>query len=352
MKSLKIIETLSNANGASGFEDDVVAKALQMVGEGYHKNVDLMNNCVFVPTEQDNGKPVIMLDGHTDEVALMVQSITDKGLLKVIALGSWDIKNLFEQKMRLVTEAGETIKGIVSSVPVHFLSPEKRNSMPTIEDVLVDVGASSRAQVAKMGIKIGMPLVPDVVFEYQSSSDVMIGKAFDNRMGCSLVVDVLDECNEKGYHQVIGVLSSQEEVGTRGAKVVGNNVHADIALVFEGTPADDTFTPKGEEQGALSEGVQIRIADKSMISNPKLVRFVEKIAAEQGINCQFAVRRGGGTNGGAYHLSGQGIPSVVLGVPVRYIHSHYGIAKFTDYKDAKALALAIIKHIEEKGLEL
>lgn len=352
MESLKIIESLSNANGAPGFETDVVKVASSLVNSHYDREVDAMNNCFFTSPDVNLEKPLIMVDGHTDEVALMVQSISAKGLLNVIALGGWDIKNLLSQKLRLITENGTVIKGIVSSVPVHFLSPEKRNSVPDIKDITVDVGASSKEEVLAMGITIGMPLIPDAVFEYQAANDVMIGKAFDNRMGCSLVVDTLNACKEKNYHQVLGVLSTQEEVGLRGAQVVGNSMIADMVIVFEGTPADDTFTAPDEAQGVLGKGVQIRLADSSMVAHPKLTRLAEKIAKDNGINYQMAVRRGGGTNAGAYHRSDIGIPCVVLGVPVRYIHAHYGIAKLEDYKAAQALAMALIDHIEENGIML
>ncbi len=351
MKSIEIIEMLSNANGPSGFESQVVERAISVLDKRLSAETDMMNNCQIRQSQYDDAKPLIMLDGHSDEVGLMVQSITNNGLLRIIALGGWDVKNLIAQKVRLLLDDGKTVKGVIASVPVHFLSADARNKVPEIKDLLVDVGAASRAEVEKLGIKLGTPMVPDTVFEYQTANDVMIGKAFDNRLGCSLVVDTLNSCVEKGYQQVIGTISTQEEVGLRGAKVVGNTTKADLAIVFEGTPADDTFVEGGEAQSVLGKGVQIRLADNSMIANPRFVKKVLEIADKLGIAHQVAVRRGGGTNGGAYHLSGKGIPSVVLGVPTRYIHAHYGIAKLEDYKSAKQLALAIIDYVTNNGID-
>ncbi len=351
MKSIEIIEMLSNANGPSGFESQVVQRAIGALDDRLEAKVDMMNNYTITMPASDDSKPLILLDGHSDEVGLMVQSITSNGLLRVIAIGGWDIKNLIAQKVRLMLDDNKTIKGVIASVPVHFLSADARNKLPEIKDILVDVGAASRQEVLDLGIKLGTPMVPDTVFEHQLENDVIIGKAFDNRLGCSLVVDTMNSCLAENYHHVSGAISTQEEVGLRGAKVVGNTTKADLAIVFEGTPADDTFIGDGEAQSILGSGVQIRLADNSMIANPRFAKKVLEIAEKAGINHQVAVRRGGGTNGGAYHLAQKGIPSIVLGVPTRYIHAHYGIAKLQDYYAAKELAMAIIDYVAQNGID-
>ncbi|MCK8059386.1 MULTISPECIES: M42 family metallopeptidase [unclassified Fusibacter] len=351
MKALALIEAMSNANGISGFENDAVQTALKFVNDSIDVTVDKMNNCYLVPKEKDEKSPTVLIDGHLDELGLLVQSITDSGLLRVINIGGWDIKNLLSQKMRLVTDDGVVIKGIVASKPVHFLSDSERNKPVAIEDLLVDVGVSSKEEVVGLGIRIGLALVPDVAFEYQQMTQTMIGKAFDNRLGCSLVVETLNECTAKGHRHIIGSLSVQEEVGGRGAEVVGNVVNADLCIVFEGSPADDTFTSRGEAQGAIGKGVQIRIADRTMISHPGLTRLAVRLAKEKGIPYQETVRRGGGTNGATYHIKGKGIPCIVLGVPVRYVHAHYGIAKYHDYEAARELAIAVIEYVKANGLD-
>jgi putative aminopeptidase FrvX len=351
MKALAIIEAMSNANGISGFEKGAVETALSFVSESVVAEVDKMNNCFLKQKNHDEKTPTVLIDGHLDELGLLVQSITDFGQLRVINIGSWDIKNLLSQKMRLVTDDGLVLKGIVGSKPVHFLSEAERAKAVTVEDLLVDIGVSSREEAQSLGVRIGLALVPDVAFEYQSVTQTMIGKAFDNRLGCCLVVETLNECVEMDYRHVIGALSVQEEVGGRGAAVVGNVVDADLCIVFEGSPADDTFTPLGEAQGAIGKGVQIRIADRTMISHPGLTALAVRLAKEKGIPYQETVRRGGGTNGAVYHVKGKGIPCIVLGVPVRYVHAHYGITKLYDYEAAKELALAVIEYVKMNGLD-
>lgn len=364
MNSKDLIEALSNANGVSGFEGQVVKVARDFVKEGLEIEEDLMHNAFITPKAQavnpglegadENKVPVVLLDGHLDELGLYVQAITANGLLRVIAAGSWDIKNLLSQKMRLVTDSGRVIKGVIASKPPHFMRDGEGAKPPVIEDILVDIGCSTRGQVADLGVKLGMPLVPDVVFEALVDQGIMMGKAFDNRLGCALVVDVMNAGLEGGYTNLRGALSTQEEIGGRGAEVVGNVLAttADVAIVFEGSPADDTFTALDEAQGVIGGGVQIRHVDRTMVSHPKFTALAIELAKAKNIPYQEAVRRGGGTNGAIYHTKGKGIPCVVLGVPVRYVHAHYGIAKYEDYQAAKALALALVEHLTLHGLEV
>lgn len=351
MKAYALIEAMSNANGVAGFEKEVARVAMSHLNSDLVAKRDHMNN-VFITPKKSSGDIKILLDGHLDEIGLMVQAITDKGLLKVIALGGWDPRNLLSQKMRLVTDDGVVLKGIVASKPPHFMSEAERNQAVKIDALLVDIGVSSKEDAEALGVRIGLILVPDVTFEVQTGTKTMIGKAFDNRLGCCLVVDTINEATEKGYEHVLGSLSVQEEVGGRGAEVVGNQTEADLVIVFEGTPADDTFMPASEAQGVVGKGVQIRHADNTMISHPGFTALAVKVAKERGIPYQEAVRRGGGTNGATYHIKGKGLPCIVLGVPVRYIHSHYGIATFKDYEAARELALALIEEVQKNGFPL
>lgn len=353
MNAKDLIEALSNANGVSGFESAVVKAARPFVGEGVDMTVDLMHNAYLTPKAADTGEgPIVLLDGHLDELGLYVQAITAGGQLRVIAAGSWDLKNLLAQKMRLITDDGQVLKGVVASKPPHFMREGEANKPPVIEDVLVDIGCSSRQEAEALGVRLGMPLVPDVAFEALPKQGVLMGKAFDNRMGCALVVDTVNHAVAEGYTNVRGALSTQEEIGGRGAEVVGNVMApiADVAIVFEGSPADDTFTSADEAQGVIGKGVQVRHIDRTMVSHPEFTALAIRIAKAEGIPYQEAVRRGGGTNGAIYHTKGKGIPTVVLGVPVRYVHAHYGIAKYEDYEAAKALALAIVRHLKAEGL--
>ena len=144
----------------------------------------------------------------------------------------------------------------------------------------------------------------------------------------------------------------QEEVGTRGAKTAGVAMRPDCVIVLEGPPADDTpgFTV-ADSQGALGGGVQIRLFDPTAITNPRLAALAEKTAADAGIPFQLTVRRSGGTDAAALHLSGRGVPTIVLGIPTRYIHAHNGVLDLRDYRAAVELTVALVRALDREAVE-
>ena len=144
---------------------------------------------------------------------------------------------------------------------------------------------------------------------------------------------------------VVGACCSQEEVGTRGSQVTCRTVNPDIAIVFEGCPADDTCVEAYMVQTAIKKGPMLRHVEARMITNPRYQRYALALAGELGIPVQDAVRSGGSTNGANIHLSGKGVPTIVIGVPVRYAHTHYGISAYADYENGVKLAVEIIKRL-------
>jgi putative aminopeptidase FrvX len=180
----------------------------------------------------------------------------------------------------------------------------------------------------------------------------MIGKGFDNRLGCAAIIAALKElAGEKLGVTITGAFASQEEVGLRGATVTAQWVKPDIAIVFEGCPADDTVVEPYAVQTAIKKGPMFRHIDARMITNPRFQRFALDTARSQGIPVQEAVRTGGSTNGGVIHLSGQAVPVVVVGIPVRYIHTHHGISAYGDFEYSVQLACGIIRSLNRSIIE-
>ncbi|WDV46586.1 M42 family peptidase [Clostridiaceae bacterium M8S5] len=352
---VKLLEMLSNANGAPGFEDEVVNVIRENTNNLFDITEDVMRN-VYMSVKgkkRDENKITVMLDAHSDEVAFIVQSIKANGLIKFLPLGGWALYNISAQKVRIKNCDNKYITGIVSSKPPHFLSEEEKNTQIKIQQLFIDVGASSREEVIeKFGIEVGAPIVPDVKFEYNYINDTFIGKAFDNRIGCGCVIETIKALADEDLNvNLIGAIAAQEEVGTRGAVITSNTVKPDIAIVFEGTPADDGFKPDDEAQSVLKKGPQIRHFDRSMITHPRFVKFARGIAIKNNIPIQDAVRSGGGTNGGKIHLSNNGVPTIVIGVPVRYIHTHYGISTIIDYENTIKWATEIVRSLDGQVLE-
>lgn len=349
---IKIIEELSNAFGPSGFEDDVV-NVIKKYTKEFDVKSDSMNN-VFVRLKQNRGnRPVVMMDAHSDEVGFMVKSITSKGLIKFIPLGGWVITNIPAHPVIIKNSKGEYIKGITTSRPPHFMNEEQRNKKLSFEDIYIDVGATNREEVIRdFGIEPGDPVVPDVAFRWNKRNGMLFGKAFDNRIGCFCITEVMKKLkDEKLYVDVVGTYAAQEEVGERGAKVTSRVVKPDIAIVFEGSPADDIYYDEFTAQCCLKKGTQIRHLDKSMISNPNLIRFAKQICNNKNIAYQSAVRVAGGTNGGAIHLSNAGVPTLVLGVPTRYAHTHYCYSSEFDISATIDLAVEVIKNLNYNNIK-
>ena len=346
--SLEMIAAISNAKGASGFEDEVLT-VLRRYGEGLGQfREDSLRNLYLSRRENRPGRPVVQLDAHTDEVSFMVQAIRPNGTLRFITLGGWVNSNIPAHRVWVQTAGGDYIPGVIASKPPHFMSAAEREKIPAVEDMSIDIGASSKEEVIRdFHVRIGAPVVPDVTFEYQEKHDLMIGKAFDCRLGCSSILWTLDELKGRDLKvDVTAAFATQEEMGTRGATVTARTVKPDLAIVFEGCPADDTVAEPYMIQTAIHKGPMLRHIDARMITNPRFQRYALDLADELGIPVQESVRRGGSTNGAPIHLSNQGVPAIVIGIPVRYIHTHYGLAAHSDVANAVKLASAILERVD------
>lgn len=354
MNSIELIKKLSDLYGISGFEDEVIDYIKSEMKETYRVEEDKIRNLYVNNIEkEERRKPVVMLDAHTDEVGFMVQSIEPNGLLKFITIGGWSNQQIPAHKVKVLNDEGKYIDGIISSVPPHFTSKAEAGKVTDIKDMFIDVGTLSyKETVENFKISIGAPVIPDVKCSYNDMSEMFLGKAFDNRIGCAAIMEVMKDINKSELEvDVTGVFSSQEEVGCRGALVAVQKVMPDIAIVIEGPPADDTFRGEFRSQGAMKKGVQLRHYDPTMIANPRLVKFIKKVAKDNNIKIQETVRESGGTNASKIHLENNGIPTVVLGVPVRYTHSHYGYIAYEDYLETLKLVKAIIKNLTSEIIE-
>lgn len=348
MDEIKRILEFSNAFGPSGFEDDVIAFAKEECALFCDVKEDHMRNLYLQLRQKDKKGVHIMLDAHGDEVGFIVQAIKPNGMIRFLPLGGWDVKNIIANKVFIKNVDGKLIPGIVCSKPVHFMNASEKGKSLGFEDVLIDVGASSAKETMdEYGIHIGSPIVPAVDCTYDEVHGTFIGKAFDCRIGCAAVVETLRRVSLKNPENTISAtLTSQEEVGERGMICAMQNVKPDVVICFEGCPADDTFEEAYMIQSALKKGPMLRHFDVSMITNPRFQRFALDIAKKYNIPVQESVRKGGGTNGGITHTSHYGVPTIVIGIPVRYAHSSYGIMAINDYQNAISLAENIIKDLK------
>ncbi len=338
---LRRLALAAGAPGAEGEVRDIVRATLAGAGTIAY---DALGS-ILCERRGSSAAPRVVLDSHLDEVGFMVQSITSDGRIKVLPLGSWWGHVLLAQRVTIVTEGGK-VPGVIGSKPPHFLSAEERRSVLEVDALHIDVGAGSREEVAALGVNLGDTVVPACEFQELATPGVLSCKAFDDRAGVGLMCEALLALSAGGHpNTLIGVGAVQEELGCRGAATASELSRPDVAIVLEGTPADD-LPGIVERQAVLGAGPQIRFFDPTAVSNRRLVRWVERVAAERRIPIQIAVRASGGTDAKAIHVHRHGVPTVVIGVPARYIHTHVALIHWQDYCCARELVIHAVRGLD------
>ena len=341
-KNIRMITDLSDAPGVSGFEDAVLDVVRRELKDICTFEEDKLRNLYIYRRNHDGEKPVLMFEAHGDEVGFMVHSIKPNGTLRFVLLGGMDPRGLAASEVLVRNVSGEYIRGTIGLKPPHFSKGGQDQSLE-LSAFSIDIGArSAKEAVEDFGAAIGEPVVPATKCVFDEKHGIFFGKAFDCRIGIAAMIEAIRELDGLDLpFDVVGVVSSQEEVGDRGIEVAVNKVQPDIAICFEGCPADDTFTEEYAIQTALKDGPMFRYIDVSVICSPRYQRWVLDKAKEKGIKAQASVREGGGNNGAVVNLSGNGVPVVVAGVPVRYIHSVSGITSYEDFESTAKLAAVI-----------
>jgi endoglucanase len=339
-----LLEELSNAFGPPGCEDEVRrVLARHLRGQVDELSTDAMGNLIaFKRGTGPEPRLKVMIDAHIDEVGLMIVSIQKNGLLGFRAVGGLDARLLLAKRV-IVGE--KRIPGVIPAPPIHLTKEEQRGKAIPIEQLVIDIGASSEEE-AKELVKLGDYAVPDTRFEILSEDGLRTvkGKAFDDRAGCAVAAALAG-----GQYAVDLYLSfsAQEEVGMRGARVAAYRIVPDLAFALEGTVCNDM--PKKQDVSPTSElgkGPAITIMDHSFIADKRLVRLLTDAAKANGIPYQFKQPGIGGTDAGAIHLTRTGVPSATVAVPCRYIHNPVSILSLNDFDNTVALMKAALRRIE------
>ncbi|MCA9970676.1 MAG: M42 family metallopeptidase [Anaerolineales bacterium] len=296
--------------------------------------------------------PRVMLVGHMDEIGFMVTHVTKEGFVKFQQLGGWWDQVLLGHRVVIKTRQGGVI-GVIGAKPPHLLPADERSKVVVKKDMYIDIGATSADEVKAAGVRIGDPIVPHSDFVILANEKTYLSKAFDNRVGCAVVVDALRHFQTaETPNQVFGVQTVMEEVGVRGATTSARAVNPDVAIILESDIAGDVPGIKEEETAVkLGGGPTVLVFDARMIPNIKLRDLVVDTAESLGIPLQFSAIAGGATDGAAIHLHGTGVPTVVIGVPARHIHSHGAILHRDDYDNAVKLVTAVVAQLDAATVE-
>jgi len=334
MRWLDLLRELSIAPGPPGREDEVRSlierEIAAYVDEAF---TDPFGNLYAV--KRGSSEKKVMIAAHMDEVALMTRYIEENGFLRVTNLGGLNPTQLLAQ--RVLVHGKKKMRGVIGTLPVHVSKDEK----PTMDDLYVDIGAESREQVSSMGIRPGTVITFDVPFIYQEETGTVIGKAFDDRLGCLVLIEVLKAV--KPAVTIYGVFTSQEERGMKGATVATNRVQPDLAFVLEGTIASDVpNVPPHKHVTELGRGPAIRVMDRTVIVQEKLLEYMINIAEENKIKYQLQLSPTSGTDAAEISIRGKGAPVGIISVPSRYIHTPSSLAKIGDIEETiKLLSLLL-----------
>lgn len=343
--TLQLFKTLTELPGAPGNEH-AVRKFMRSELEKYSDEVvqDRLGGIFGIKRGNEEG-PTIMVAGHMDEVGFMVTSVTDNGMIRFQTLGGWWSQVLLAQRVEIITDNGPVI-GVIGSIPPHLLSDDQRNKPMDIKNMLIDIGADSKEDVSRIGIKPGQQIVPICPFTPMANEKKILAKAWDNRYGCGLSIELLKELQGESIPNILySGANVQEEVGLRGAQAAANMIKPDIFFALDASPANDMSGDKNEF-GQLGKGALLRIMDRSMITHKGMRELVLDTAESNNIPYQYFVSQGG-TDAGRVHTSNEGIPSAVIGICSRYIHTHASIIHVDDYAAAKALLVKLVKSCDQ-----
>ncbi|MCX7845137.1 MAG: M42 family metallopeptidase [Dictyoglomaceae bacterium] len=344
---MMMLKEITETGGVPGYEKEireVIRKYIEPFGEILEDRL----GSLIIRKKGEKENPKVMLSAHMDEIGFMVKSITKEGFIKFIPLGGWWDQVLLSQRVIIKTSKGDII-GVIGSKPPHILSEEERKRIVEKKDMYIDIGAKNEEEAKEMGVSPGDPIVPISEFTPLSNKKLLLGKAWDDRVGCALGIEILKELRNINHPNTVYMsFTVQEEVGLRGAATSAYLVNPDVGIVLESDIANDVPGIDQEKPISLGKGPSLILYDATMIPNVNLRRLFIDSAESLNIPLQFSALERGGTDGGRIHINAKGVPSIVIGVPARYIHSHVGIIHLDDFISAKKLILEVIKKLDQE----
>ncbi|MGQ9464719.1 MAG: M42 family metallopeptidase [bacterium] len=280
-------------------------------------------------------RPKILLAAHMDEVGMMITNIEKNGFLKFKTIGL-RAQSILAKK---VVVGEKQIPGVIGHKPIHLSNPSERNKIPEVKDLFIDIGVGSKEEAEKF-VQIGD--LATFATHFRKDGDIIYGKAFDNRIGCYVLIKLIQETNLDAYF----AFTVQEELGLRGAKIVAYRVDPDIAIAVDTTGANESPDKKDQPlYPVLGKGPALTIADATIICDKKIIKIFENTAKNYRIPHQLKQPMIGGTDAGVIHLARKGIPTAVLSTPARYIHSPLSIASMKDIKNTIKLLTFTVEEI-------
>lgn len=335
--SVEFLAKLSNADGIASNESEVrdllVEECSQYADEVFTDN---LGSVIF---RKGNTGPKIMLCAHIDEVGFIVRSISEQGQLFVMPVGGVKPMAQVLHQVRITTSKGDKVLGIINAT--------YENGQ--VSKQYVDIGATSDKEVIDLGVSIGDMVTYATEFKEYNLDGIVVGKAFDDRLGCYVIAQVLKRVSELNLPNTIYVVgTSSEEVGIRGAKTATTMINPDVVLPIDVACFNDEFVRNHTNKRQIGKGMMQTNFDRTLAPNKKLIQKVRDVAQKCNKPLQLDMFNTGGTDGGEAHKCNIGIPTAVSCIPVRYGHCAYSIANLRDIEDSIEIFVELLKVLDEK----
>ena len=344
-EEVRLLATLSNVFGPPGNEGsvrEILKKELEEYAD--EVRIDKLGNIFFLHHGKET-YPNVMLAAHMDEVAFIITFIEQNGFLRFQTLGGIT-SNIMPGQTLLLRGSKSYLKGIIGTKPPHLMDDEEQKKIVPIEDLFIDIGAENVEEAKKKGVDIGTLGVFDIEFA-ELGGGYLRGKAFDDRAGCTVLVEVFKALKDSPYN-LAAVGTVQEEVGLRGARTAAWQIDPDYGLALEGTFAADVPGLRPDRTSSkLKGGPVVTIVDRTTITHPAILNTLIKLGKEKSIPFQFKKVPMGGTDAGAIHLTKGGVPSGTVAVPCRYIHGPAAITHIDDLRNTIVMVTEFVKTISE-----
>lgn len=336
----QLLKKLSEAPGVSGNESRVKKIIIDEIKDFVDEiREDPLGNLITVKKGSSEFK--VMVAAHMDEIGFMVKHIDDKGFISFETIGGFDPRSLGSQRVIIHSSKGD-INGVIGLKPPHITTQEEKEKALKIEDLRIDIGLNSKEEVEKLGIKPGDSITRDISFSELGKENIVSCKSFDNRAGCAVLIELIKKIKNPEY-TLYAVFTTQEEVGLRGAKTATYPLDIDFAIIIDSTTAGPI--PKTEADKVtinIGKGPSIDLMDRGFILSEKVKEILIKSAKEAEISYQSHIS-GGSTDGAAVYITKEGIPTAVVSIPSKYIHS---TVEVIDMNDLESTLKLVMKSIE------
>ncbi|MBU5254836.1 M42 family metallopeptidase [Tissierella praeacuta] len=338
-----LLKQLTEASGVSGNEKEVRDLIISEIKEYVDTlKIDRIGNIIAYKKGKSTDKR-LMITAHMDEVGLLIKEIDSMGLLKFTTVGGID-KRILVSKPVLVGK--DKIMGVIGAKPIHLQKKEEWKRALTLDELYIDIGVKSKEEAEKL-VAIGdyVSFASDYV---EFGENLVKAKALDNRVGCSLLVNLIKEVKDISFYAVFTVM---EEIGLVGAGPAAYEVNPDISLILEGTLCYDM--PKLDTHLVptyINKGPAISLIDRTTVYNHEFRRKVVSVAKKNNIPYQYRKTSMGGNDSGKIHTTKEGSLTTTISVPCRYIHSPASVMSKEDYNNTYLLLKAILSEYEREEL--